>query len=46
MNPKKVCEHTDIEDYQCLQCGADLTEALMFEALERASAHDSERTAS
>lgn len=30
------CEHTDLDDAQCLDCGADLTETLASQAYDRA----------
>jgi hypothetical protein len=36
VNDPEDCEHSDLEDAICLDCGKDLTEKLMCDAYDRA----------
>lgn len=36
MNDKDNCEHQDIDDFYCLDCGKDLTEEILSKGYDQA----------
>lgn len=37
---QEECEHSDVDDCQCLDCGRDLTESMIADAYDRAKDRD------